>query len=212
MKEILIGIALIVLLGFGSLLYNNARNVGNDGEEVPFACTADAKICPNGTGVGRSGPECTFDPCPSDRVSYDAPVGYMDSLPLLSSMVLGRVGFYTKEPTTISNSITVYVFEKGEKTFEDIVLENVVYSPSDIRPESLDEFEQVTVGDREVYQLINERFEATVEITYALNLEEFAVLVVHRDISVENWMEDFTLEELEDLKVAEDVVASVSLN
>lgn len=29
------------------------------------ACTADAKICPDGSAVGRIGPNCTFAPCPS---------------------------------------------------------------------------------------------------------------------------------------------------
>ncbi|MDO8537952.1 MAG: hypothetical protein Q7S21_03640 [archaeon] len=30
----------------------------------PNACTADAKICPDGSSVGRSGPNCEFAPCP----------------------------------------------------------------------------------------------------------------------------------------------------
>jgi hypothetical protein len=30
------------------------------------ACTKDAKICPDGTTVGRSGPDCEFDPCPDE--------------------------------------------------------------------------------------------------------------------------------------------------
>jgi len=30
------------------------------------ACTEEAKICPDGTAVGRTGPDCTFAPCPSD--------------------------------------------------------------------------------------------------------------------------------------------------
>ena len=29
------------------------------------ACTLEAKICPDGTGVGRSGPNCEFASCPS---------------------------------------------------------------------------------------------------------------------------------------------------
>lgn len=33
-------------------------------ESNQIACTADAKICPDGTAVGRSGPKCEFDPCP----------------------------------------------------------------------------------------------------------------------------------------------------
>ncbi len=30
----------------------------------PIACTMDAKICPDGSAVGRSGPNCEFAPCP----------------------------------------------------------------------------------------------------------------------------------------------------
>ena len=29
----------------------------------PVACTQDAKICPDGTAVGRTGPNCEFAPC-----------------------------------------------------------------------------------------------------------------------------------------------------
>lgn len=29
-------------------------------------CTMDAKICPDGTGVGRTGPNCEFAPCPGE--------------------------------------------------------------------------------------------------------------------------------------------------
>lgn len=27
-------------------------------------CTMDAKLCPDGSAVGRSGPHCEFAPCP----------------------------------------------------------------------------------------------------------------------------------------------------
>jgi hypothetical protein len=29
------------------------------------ACTMEAKICPNGSSVGRTGPNCEFAPCPT---------------------------------------------------------------------------------------------------------------------------------------------------
>jgi hypothetical protein len=32
----------------------------------PVACPMDAKICPDGTGVGRTGPKCEFAPCPGE--------------------------------------------------------------------------------------------------------------------------------------------------
>jgi len=35
--------------------------------QQPKACIAEAKICPDGTSVGRSGPNCEFAPCPAAK-------------------------------------------------------------------------------------------------------------------------------------------------
>ena len=32
---------------------------------APVACTTDAKICPDGSSVGRQGPKCEFKDCPN---------------------------------------------------------------------------------------------------------------------------------------------------
>jgi hypothetical protein len=34
--------------------------------EGPVACTMDAKVCPDGSAVGRQGPNCEFAPCPGE--------------------------------------------------------------------------------------------------------------------------------------------------
>ncbi len=34
--------------------------------EEGVACTMDVKLCPDGSAVGRSGPNCEFDPCPGE--------------------------------------------------------------------------------------------------------------------------------------------------
>jgi len=34
----------------------------------PVACTMEAKICPDGSAVGRVGPNCEFAPCPQPSV------------------------------------------------------------------------------------------------------------------------------------------------
>lgn len=31
----------------------------------PQACTMEAFVCPDGTSVGRTGPNCSFAPCPT---------------------------------------------------------------------------------------------------------------------------------------------------
>lgn len=35
----------------------------------PVACTMDAKVCPDGSAVGRVGPHCEFAPCPGEEPS-----------------------------------------------------------------------------------------------------------------------------------------------
>lgn len=40
-------------------------------EELPKACTKEAKVCPDGSVVGRTGPNCEFAPCPEP--AGDAP-------------------------------------------------------------------------------------------------------------------------------------------
>tara|TARA_R110002124_G_scaffold225299_2_gene390673 strand:- start:1473 stop:1775 length:303 start_codon:yes stop_codon:yes gene_type:complete len=34
-------------------------------------CTMDAKLCPDGSSVGRTGPNCEFAPCPGEDVGDD---------------------------------------------------------------------------------------------------------------------------------------------
>lgn len=41
---------------------------------LPVACTMDAKICPDGSAVGRSGPKCEFDPCPTPKSVSTSPL------------------------------------------------------------------------------------------------------------------------------------------
>ncbi|HOX97514.1 MAG TPA: hypothetical protein PL066_04165 [bacterium] len=46
--------------------------------EAPIACTMDAKICPDGSAVGRTAPDCEFAPCPGESAQK------CDSCPMLS--------------------------------------------------------------------------------------------------------------------------------
>ena len=51
------GIILLAAIGAFFVIQSN-RNGGG------VACTMDAKICPDGSAVGRQGPNCEFAPCP----------------------------------------------------------------------------------------------------------------------------------------------------
>lgn len=60
-KPVLIIIAVCVLIGGTVLLWGTSAK---DAQEE-IACTLEAKICPDGSVVGRTGPQCEFAACPS---------------------------------------------------------------------------------------------------------------------------------------------------
>ena len=57
-KQLLIILILIGILFGAGYFYN--KKAGND----ITMCTLEAKLCPDGSYVGRSGPKCEFSPCP----------------------------------------------------------------------------------------------------------------------------------------------------
>jgi len=60
-KNILvIAVVVILVLAVATLVLMQ----GPAPEAGPVACPADAKICPDGSAVGRVGPDCEFAPCP----------------------------------------------------------------------------------------------------------------------------------------------------
>lgn len=73
MKElcihVLMAVALIGLLFF--LLYQIAHAPVLEEAVQPVACTMDAKICPDGSAVGRVGPSCEFAACPEPTIDPD---------------------------------------------------------------------------------------------------------------------------------------------
>lgn len=44
------------------------------------ACTLDARICPDGSAVGRQGPDCEFAPCPGGEATSTEPVGMANTV------------------------------------------------------------------------------------------------------------------------------------
>ncbi len=53
-------IIVLALLGGSVYLYQQKASVA----PAPVACTMEAKLCPDGSSVGRTGPNCEFATCP----------------------------------------------------------------------------------------------------------------------------------------------------
>lgn len=57
---------ILILLLIGVYLYfTRTKEVVDAIVLTPVACTEEAKLCPDGSSVGRSGPNCLFADCPT---------------------------------------------------------------------------------------------------------------------------------------------------
>jgi len=50
----------LVVIGLGIYKFDFTN------DDIHVACTMEAKLCPDGSAVGRSGPDCKFAPCPGE--------------------------------------------------------------------------------------------------------------------------------------------------
>ena len=63
-------IALIALIALGIVLFGCTQQQPPTNQ--PKLCTLEAKVCPDGSTVGRSGPNCEFAPCPTTGTTTGA--------------------------------------------------------------------------------------------------------------------------------------------
>jgi hypothetical protein len=87
LKYVGISLGVIVALGVAIwlMLFNtnpaSSPEATTTPQEEVYACDADAKICPDGTAVGRQGPNCEFAACPSPEATSGKVTTYIDGSP-----------------------------------------------------------------------------------------------------------------------------------
>lgn len=62
-SKLIIWVAVLIIIIAGIYWYVKANT---DTEVEQVACTMDAKLCPDGSYVGRIGPNCEFAMCPGE--------------------------------------------------------------------------------------------------------------------------------------------------
>jgi hypothetical protein len=204
MKTLLLGIVLIILLGVAGFFYRNVMETA--GSPEPVACTMDAKVCPDGSSVGRTGPLCEFATCAPPNaedseigLGFVIPSGYVSNGDAIGADSSLRVVLDNGiAPGGIPHSIIVRRFEIPEgATAEDVMLEKTMLEPSGMQPESVDNFTKEVIGGREFYRITVERFEAIVHSVYYLPRTSDVLVfeVLERDVT--EWMEpDLEVQEL----------------
>ncbi len=65
-NKLILGIIVLIIVIVG-LVFAAKKT---EAPTTPRACTEEAKICPDGSSVGRTGPNCEFAPCPGEAPTY----------------------------------------------------------------------------------------------------------------------------------------------
>jgi hypothetical protein len=108
--------------------------------DAPVACTMEAKLCPDGTAVGRTGPNCEFAPCPENPRGPDRleiPGGPDLSLPVgqgLAEVVIAD-DEYTRilvQPDDQVTAVTLYPAHIFRQPILDLRLPTIVVDGIDI--------------------------------------------------------------------------------
>lgn len=203
-KGLLTGIALIILIGIGGFLYRSIMEAPTG----PVACTMDAKICPDGTGLGRTGPSCTFPMCPPPNIdlplagiAFALPAGYTPTtLPDPEAIAV-----YTKNETSgVESNIVIRQFAlTASTTAANFIRNNAILDPSGM-PASPTAFTSVTIGGHRFSVVTLGRFEGVVQTVYYLSREGEVLRFDALSRNVMNWtdpsLDVFTLSAALDLR------------
>lgn len=200
MKQLIAAIFLIVIIGIAGFLYRNALErpivpVANTPGGAT-ACTLEAKICPDGTSVGRSGPDCAFAACAlpnaEDKaigIAFVIPNGYVANADAIGADESLRAVFDkpSKNPPATNNIIIRdFPIPEGKKA-SDVMLEHTMYESSGRTAEAMSEFKTKVINGKTFYSVVLERFEGQVHSAYYLpranDVLRFEVL--ERDVT--NW-------------------------
>ncbi len=75
MNKLILSLAVIVLVGMGAIYVAHSKKETIKENPDQVVCTMEAKMCPDGSYVGRSGPACEFTPCPDAQTKEETTTG-----------------------------------------------------------------------------------------------------------------------------------------
>lgn len=169
MKSLFLGIVLIIIVGIGGLVYRNAI----EHPSQPIACPMDARMCPDGTAVSRTGTSCTFPACPPPNVSL-SDIGVSFAVPanftvaeLSDASSVASYEMATASSTEVSNIIIRRYALSASSTALATIQQTAIGGASGM-PVSTTSFSSVVLGARRFTVVSIERFEGVVDTAYYL--------------------------------------------
>ena len=196
MKSLVFGIVLILVIGIGGFVYRNVQE--RTGGPAQIACTQEAKICPDGSSVGRSGPACEFPACPFPNVeiidthlSFVVPKGYSADEHAYGAEPTLVAAFVKPSLTdTVLHTLTIRQYPLGEgEMVDDVILAHTRYQPADMQAENFSRFETLFINGTQFRMTVIERFEGIVHSAYFLTRATDILMVEIVEHDVTSWMD-----------------------
>lgn len=220
MKQLLALVVLLAVLGIAGFMYRNALERPGQGTQGPVACTMEAKMCPDGTSVGRTGPECAFATCPLPNaedaevgIGFVIPSGYVANADAIGADESLRAVFDKPSAGQIPHSLIIRRFPIPEgKSGEAVILEHTMFEPSGITPKSLKEFKPVLINGKTYQTVVIERFEGQVHSAYYLVREKDVLKFEVLEKDVLNWTDKtLKVDELPEHKALQALLLSLQV-
>lgn len=172
MKQLIAGVVILLVLGIGAFLYRTMiENPGSMATSTaPKACTLEAKMCPDGSAVGRTGPNCEFSACALPNaedaaigLAFVIPAGYVANGEAIGPDETLRAVFDKSAKGPVPHTILIRRYEiPAGKTSTQVILANTMREPSGEQPADMSEFEPKIANGRTFNCLTVERFEGQV--------------------------------------------------
>ncbi|MFA5942723.1 MAG: hypothetical protein WC798_03580 [Candidatus Paceibacterota bacterium] len=186
MKTLFFGIVFILIVGIGGFLYRNALELPTR----PIACPLDARVCPDGTSVARTGTACTFAECLSPNVSlpdigvaFALPSGFVPTtLPDAASVV----AYETPAAGSVASIVIRRYAIEASSTALATIQKTAIRSTSG-EPVGATSFSSTLLGTHRFTVVSLGRFEGVVETAYYLARTTDVVRFDAIDRGVTNW-------------------------
>lgn len=191
-KGLLLGIVLIILIGIGGLVYRNAA-------EHPYqqiACPLDARVCPDGTSVSRTGSSCTFPACPPPNVSLPAagiafalPDGFVPAA-LLDPATVAVYDFSnasTSTSTLASASIIIRRYSVDASSTPLATIQATAIDGTSAKPVPITKYTSTIIARQNFTIVPIERFEGVFDTAYYLTRGSTVLRFDAIDRGVTSW-------------------------
>lgn len=168
LKGLIAGVGLLVVVGLAGFAYRNL--IERPVMPRTGACTLEAKMCPDGTAVGRVAPDCDFAPCAAPNVIVGG-VMFLPPQGFVASSVIGDgviADFTASSSATSTAEVVIHDYPIPSGDTAENVMSTTAIGDASGAPVGPTAFSAASIGGNMYSVVVLGRFEGVVHVAYYL--------------------------------------------